>query len=161
MLRWQQSIADDLSACLAPSARAHTRTRAADGAGRGWGGGKCSSMRRRRGVGATGRRPVGRGDSARGGGAGAAGDREPTAAAAGPACLATVRRRGRGCWAACRCGALARLCPRTAWSSAPPAKAESRTGVWPDGPTRVDAALGSARLSCGDGQGRDRARWLL
>lgn len=42
-------------------------------------------------MGATGRRPVGRGDSARGGGAGAAGDREPTAAAAGPACLATVR----------------------------------------------------------------------
>lgn len=33
---------------------------------------------------------MGRGDSARGGGAGAAGDREPTAAAAGPACLATV-----------------------------------------------------------------------
>lgn len=33
---------------------------------------------------------MGRGDSARGGGAGAAGEREPTAAAAGPACLATV-----------------------------------------------------------------------
>lgn len=33
---------------------------------------------------------MGRGDSERGGGAGAAGDREPTAAAAGPACLATV-----------------------------------------------------------------------
>ena len=47
-------------------------------------------MRRLSGVGATGRRPVGRGDSVRGGGAGAASDREPTAAAAGPACLATV-----------------------------------------------------------------------
>lgn len=50
----------------------------------------CSGTRRRRGRGAAGRRPVGRGDSASGGGAGAAGDREPTAAAAGPACLATV-----------------------------------------------------------------------
>lgn len=68
------------------------------------------------------------------------------------------RRRGRGCWAACRCGAMARLCPRTAWSSAPPAKAESRPGVWPDGPTRMDAALIPARPAVamdgvGSGQG--------
>jgi hypothetical protein len=52
---------------------------------------------------------------------------------------------------------MARLCPRTAWSSAPPARAESLPGVWPDGPTRMDAALGPAGPGCGNGRVRDRA----